>query len=91
MPSKKKARSQARKAKKEEARHQASSNSDIGGGSAASGGSSCRHIKLPESRRIEDFKDAWALFMDFNVKCEAHRTCVKNQVVSLEEKTVPRL
>jgi hypothetical protein len=72
MPSKKKARSQARKAKKEEARQQAAISSDIRGDSAAPGGSSCNHIKFPEDRTLADFKEARDLFIDFDTKHEAH-------------------
>jgi hypothetical protein len=71
MPSKKKARSQARKAKKEQARQQAVAS---GNGSANPGGPSCSHIKLPEDRTLEDFKEALALFMDFNTTYEACHT-----------------
>jgi hypothetical protein len=53
MPSKKKERSLARKAKKEEAKQQAATSSD---------GSSCNHIKLPE---LEDIKEACVLFQGF--------------------------
>jgi hypothetical protein len=61
MPSKKKARSLARKAKKEEARQQAAaSSSDIDIQNA--------HIKLPEDRPLGDFKEAIELFNDFRAK-----------------------
>jgi hypothetical protein len=53
----KKAHSLARKAKKEA--QQAASSSDNGSGdNAALDGSSCKHIKLPESCRLYDFKEA---------------------------------
>jgi hypothetical protein len=75
MPSKKKARSQARKAKKEEANQQAAaSSSDGSNGSAAPGDSTCNHIKLPEGRTVEDFKEAWALFQYFTTQFEAYHT-----------------
>lgn len=57
MPSKKKARSQARKAKKEEAKQQAASSSGNYSGGAARGGSSCRHMKLPEDHAFEDVEE----------------------------------
>jgi hypothetical protein len=69
MPSKKKARSQARKAKKEEAGKQATRSSDSGSRNANPGdGSSCNHLKLSENRTMDDFKEAPALFDDFNNK-----------------------
>jgi hypothetical protein len=68
MPSKKKARSQARKAKKEEAKQQATGSFEIGGGSTNTGGSSCTHIKLPDGRTLNDFKEACELYEDYNTK-----------------------
>jgi hypothetical protein len=67
MPSKKKARSQARKAKKETQQAASSTDSDI----AAPGDSSCDHIELPENRTLEDFKKAYGLFQYFRAKVEA--------------------
>jgi hypothetical protein len=51
MPSKKKAHSQARKAKKEA--KQAASSTDSG--IAALDGSSCGDVELPENRTLDDF------------------------------------
>ncbi|KAL3793925.1 hypothetical protein ACHAWO_002305 [Cyclotella atomus] len=58
MPSRKKARSQARKAKKEA--QQAASSTDSG--IVAPGGSLCTHIEVPHNRTLEDFKEATAYF-----------------------------
>jgi hypothetical protein len=69
MPSKKKARSQARKAKKEQTRQQGTISSD---GNADPDTSSCNHLKLPENRTVEDFNEARALFEDFTAQNEAH-------------------
>jgi hypothetical protein len=82
MPSKKKARSQARKAKKEA--KQAAMSSNCGNGFCA-GGSSCTHIKLPENRTLESFKDACALFQDFDGKFEAY---IKRICTGMDEKLV---
>jgi hypothetical protein len=73
MPSKKKARSQARKAKKEEAGKQATRSSDSGSRNANPGdGSSCNHLNLPENRTLEDFKEACALCTDFDTNYGAY-------------------
>jgi hypothetical protein len=61
MPSKKKARSQARKAKKKEAKQQ------------AAGATSCTHMKLPEDHASEELA-AHELFRDFDTKWDAHYT-----------------
>jgi hypothetical protein len=63
MPSKKKARSLARKAKKET--KQAADISNRHSGSAAPDTSSCTHIKVPDNCTWDDFIEARALFEDF--------------------------
>jgi hypothetical protein len=65
MPSKKKARSKARRAKKEKARQQAAGRTECINRSRAPGGASCTHIKLPDNRTLDDFQEACALFEDF--------------------------
>jgi hypothetical protein len=75
MPSKKKARIRARKAKKEQARQQqAASRSKCINISRASGGSSCTHMKLPDNRTLDDFKEAYALFEAFETRFEVYRS-----------------
>jgi hypothetical protein len=69
MPSKKKSRSQARKAKKE-AKQAAfkTDHANAAGGSEAPTSSSCTHIKMPENCTWDDFKAAVALFEEFDTE-----------------------
>jgi hypothetical protein len=91
MPSKKKARSQARKAKKEEARQQAAASNSDGsnvapGSSQASVRSSCTHINnLLVNCTLEDFKEAVTLFMDFDTNYETYHRRVDADASSSDD------
>jgi hypothetical protein len=74
-----------KKKEEEEEAKQAVGSSDIGNGNAAPSVSSCNHMKLPENHTLEDFKEALALFDDFETRLYDYSERVKRAYAMIGE------